>query len=217
MTDPTLQAGRRIHDHAQLIVYRLWHPGHNIDAADTFRTFGPLFRFDPHPGTHPPAEQPDAPPVWYGGEAFETAVREVIDRHRPPRPGRVVQVCVRQRMAALALHAPTDLIDLTDPTTIGAPDGLGDQPDIDYQLTRSWARTLQRDTSADGLRCHSAYHRATDGARAGINLCLWNPARPPTVVSDVNAGSGGAWRRVQGLLTRLGAAPVRVHGCRRCR
>lgn len=216
MTDPHLLASPPVDSHGSLVVYRLWHPGHGVDSPHAFRTFGPLFRFDLHPEARPPDHQPDSPPAWYGGEAFETAVREVLDRDRPGRRGRIVQVCVRQRMAALALHGSTSLIDLTDPTVTGAPDDLGDRPDIDYRDTRRWARALHREVSSDGLRYHSARHRAVDGTRAGINVCLWSPDRPPRVVSDVNAAASGAWRRIQGLLTRIGAAPIRVHGCRRC-
>jgi len=204
-------------DHQRLVVYRLWHPARHTSTADAMRTFGPLFRFDPHPEHDEPIDRDDHPPVWYGGEAFETAVREVLDRAGPTRHPRVVEVCVRQRMAALRLASPTWLVDLTDPTRLGADDDLGDRPDIDYRNTREWARTLHDRADADGLRYHSARHRHPDGSRAGINVVLWNPDRAPQVVSDVAAASGGGWRRLQTILTAAGVAPVKAHGCHRCR
>ena len=202
-----------VDDHGELLVYRLWHPAPHTAGADTMRTFGPLFRFDPHPEQPPASGQPA---VWYGGVAFETAVREVLDRTDDTRPPRVVEVCVRQRMAALRLAVPTRLGDLTDPARIGAADDLGDRSDVDYRSTRSWARALHRHRDLDGLRYHSARHRHPDGSRAGINVVVWNPARRPTVLSDVNATTGGAWRRLLTMLAAVNAAAVKVSTCHRC-
>lgn len=182
------------------------------------RTFGPLFRFDPHPERPVPVDESAHPPVWYGGEAFETAVREVLDRGAIRAP-RIVEVCVRQRVAALRLPQPTELIDLTrDAVELGADDDLGDRTvGLDYGDTRAWARALHGQGDAAGLRYHSARHRAPDGSRVGVNVCLWSSDAAPTVVSDVSAAHGGAWDRLRVALVRVGAAPQLVHGCRRCR
>lgn len=204
-------------DHGELTVYRLWHPADHTPTADALRTFGPLFRFDPHPEHPTPVRRDDHPPVWYGGEALETALREVLDRGGDRAGPRVVEVCARQRMAALRLTAPTELLDLTAPQRLGADEDLGDRPDTDYAITRTWARAIHDQLDVDGLRYHSARHRHPDGRRAGVNICLWSPACRPQVISDVNATRGGAWRRLHTILDAAGAAPVKVHGCHRCK
>lgn len=204
-------------DHGRLTVYRVWHPSPHTPTADALRTHGPVFRFDPHPERGEPVDDAAHPPVWYGGEALETAVRETLDRTRPADHPRVVEVCVRHRLAALALHDPTEIVDLTAHAgALGADDDLGDRAAVDYRATRAWARAIHAQLATDGLRYHSAYHRDADGGRAGVNVCLWNPRRPPEVVSDVAATSPGAWQRLRTMLVRLEAAPVMVHGCRRC-
>jgi hypothetical protein len=205
-------------DHGGLTVYRVWHPSTHFPTADALRTYGPIFRFDPHRERRLPIDDPAHPPVWYGGEAAETAVRETLDRTRPADHPRVVEVCVRHRLAALRLHSPTELVDLTAHAgDLGCDDDLGDRAEVDYRDTRAWARAVHAQLGPDGLRYHSAYHRDADGGRAGVNVCLWNPDRPPGVVSDVAATSPGAWQRLRTMLVRRGAAPQVVHGCRRCR
>lgn len=204
-------------DHGRLIVYRVWHPSWHTPTANALRRYGPIFRFDPHP-EGPPTDDPAHPAVWYGGEALESAMRETLDRVRPADRPRVVEVCVRHRLAALRLHDPTELVDLTAHAgDLGAEDDLGDRPEADYRLTRTWGRAIRTEIACDGLRYHSAYHRDADGGRAGVNVCLWNPRRPPEIVSDVDAASGGAWQRLRTMLVRLEAAPQLVHGCRHCR
>lgn len=76
------------------------------------------------------------PPMWYGGKALETEVRKTLDRTRPADHARVVEVCVRHRLAALALHDPTELVDLIA-HALGADDDLGDRAAADYRATRT--------------------------------------------------------------------------------
>lgn len=196
--------------HDGLIVYRLWHPtGHQPDAVSR-RRWGPLFRFDPHAPGATPAADPGRRGVWYAGEAFETAVREVHDRGLTS-----VEICARERLAALRLEAPARLIDLTDAMVDAGTVGLGDDTHT-YEASQRWARRVYEDPASDGLRYWSARHRAPDGQRAGVNVALWDRAGVPAIVSELPMAHPGAWRRVLVILDRAGLGVVRVERCSRC-
>ncbi len=161
-------------DHGGLALYRLWHPNTLTPTAGHLRTWGPAWRFDPHP--LPVADRPDGPTAWYGAEAFETAVREKYDRFEPGEP-RLVTICSRTRVSLVRLPSPTQLLDLTaHARTVGAPDDLGDDPAADYSDTWGWARALHTNNAFDGLRYWSARHRHPDGTRSGVNVVIWRLA-----------------------------------------
>jgi hypothetical protein len=183
------------------------------------RTYGPLFRFDPHtPPATDPGEDPEGRAVWYGGETFETAVREVLGRTTGHSAAPAIEACRASRLSAVRLATPTSLLDLTvHATRIGADDDIGDRTeDLDYERTRAWARALCAVPDYDGLRYHSARHRDSGGARVGINVALWRRGRPVEVVSDVPLSVPGAWRRVRTVLDRVGVAARLRPRCPRC-
>lgn len=209
-------------DHGGLLAYRLWHPTNRAPNVSQLRTWGPLFRFDPHTSSAAaPGEDPAGRGVWYAGEMFETAVREVFDRHRRPAAGHTPQVgvCVFTRATAVRLPEPCELLDLTVAAgSIGAPLDIGDNLDTDYTVTRAWARAIHDDLAPAGLRYYSARHRDVDGGRVGINLARWKVLDVPAVevVSDVGITQAGAWRRLMTILDRVGVALERLEGCHRC-
>jgi hypothetical protein len=198
-------------DHGGLLLHRLWHPSAHTTAAATFRPVGLFFRFDPHL----PRDDAAARQVWYGGEAFETAVRERFDRDRANATPRVA-VCSQNRMATVRLAAPTRLVDLTVAAhALGADDDLGDRRDVDYADTQAWARAIFEDPAPDGVRYFSARHRDVDRARVGVNVALWGGGRP-TVVADEAMAHPGVWRRLLTILDRVGVGVERRTWCSRC-
>lgn len=207
-------------DHGGLTLYRLWHPNSLTPRANSLRTWGPAFRFDPHP--LPCADHPDGPTVWYGAEALETAIRERFDRFedRGDHRARLVTICRRSRASVVRLPAPTRLLDLTSHAAeLGAPDDLGDAADTDYAVSWAWSRALHANEDYDGLRYWSARHRHPDSTRAGVNVALWRlPAGPLDIVSDVPFSNPGLFNRTAALLDQphVNIGVVEVDSCAEC-
>lgn len=202
-----------IDDHGNLTVFRVWHPTTHAPAPTDVRSWGPLYRFDPHtPPSTDPGQDPGGRVAWYAGEAFDTALLERFNRGQS-----AVEVCARHFAAAVVLPASTPLLDLTVRSAeIGAPYDLGDRADNDYDDTRVWARAVyDSDIPAAGLRYFSARHRDADGARYGVNVVLWR-ALEDAEVSQAPLASGGGWRRTVAALDRAGVAADRVERCGDC-
>jgi hypothetical protein len=214
---PAHVPGAPTDDHGGLALYRLWHPNSLTPTAIHLRTWGPSWRFDPHP--LPCTDRADGPAAWYGGESFETAVREKYDRFVPGEI-RLVSICRRTRVSVVRLPSPTRLLDLpAQAATIGAPGDLGDDPTADYTDTWEWARALHANHDYDGLRYWSARHRHPDGSRAGVNVVLWRlPAGPLEVVADEPFSNPGVEARVVTMLSQphIDIATVLVDSCAGC-
>lgn len=194
---------------------RVYHrdPGHASDGTIP-RSWGPIARFDPHPGGFAgPREHPHGPTTHYSGDTFTGALAEAF-RGAPVWP-----VCPAWR-AALLLAPSEPLQDLRSEgaVALGAPADLGHGVDYPRACTQAWARAILTDQpsgSIAGARYHSA--RYTDGE----NVVLWN--RQPRAVTtafgteDVALQDEATWPRVLVAALRLGAAvePVTVTDCGR--
>ncbi len=57
----------------------MYHRSPYLPDAATGRTFGPLYRFDPHqPGSHGPVDDPDGRSMLYVGADLATSASEVF-------------------------------------------------------------------------------------------------------------------------------------------
>lgn len=203
---------------APLPLWRVWHPSLHVTAPDQPSTHGPKARFDPHP-PGPATVHPDGPAVWYGSIDLPTAICET--HARGPT---VVDLCRHTVASLVTVDVPVRLYDLTDGQTcdqLGIDRQAGDRVDVDYADTQAWARHLHG--HADGIRYHSARHRApTTGARPahrgrlGINIALF--ARPQLAAAPVThrLADDLLFPHVMAALDQADVAVTVVNTCNRC-
>lgn len=211
------RARTTLHIDEPLPLWRVWHPGVHVTAADQPSNHGPKARFDPHP-SGPVAVHPDGPWVWYGSVDLHTAVCET--HARGPA---VVDLCRHTVASLVTVAPPLRLYDLSDTDVcrqLGADVRAGDRTDIDYADTQQWARHLH--VHADGLRYPSARHRQTTASRPqapgrlGHNVALFD--RPATSVPAVTHRLAGdvLFPHVLAALDQAGVAVQVVDTCNRC-
>lgn len=194
--------------------FRLWHPSDHTKSGSDRRTYGPLYRFDPHvPATPPnPGDSPDGRSVLYMGEELATAVCETLARGEP-----AVEICPAWQVSILALEAPTELVDLcSEAGELGAPEDLGDADVADYSETQEWARAIHEDVHPGGLRYHSCRHRDSSGNRSGVNVVMWEESPTPTLIKEERLHAEGVWKRVIIALDRAGVGAEKTDKCQRC-
>lgn len=206
-------------DAAGLTLMRAWHPSAHQPSGITMRTFGPLFRFDPHaPDADglPADHGPDGPTVWYGSLLVDTAVCETLARGAP-----VVDICAQLRLSVVTIPPsdPLPTVDLTDAGllgSIGAPDRVGDDADVDYVDTQSWGRWLAAIDGVHAARYWSARHRAADGGRHGINTVIWRAPDGWAEHDRHRVVDDAVWPYVTVALDHANVAWQRTHNCPAC-
>lgn len=198
----------------QLSLWRVWHPDRHIGRPTDFRSYGPLFRFDPHAPGAPREHGPRGPFVWYGAFLFDTSVCE-----RFARGAEVVDICPQMRATFVAVADVAAVFDLTDTDaceSLSASAAVGDTFFSSYDLTQDWTRHLHRAARVHGLRYWSARHRTKNGDRYGINTVLWRkraigrPRHQHRLIDDA------LWPHVIVALDAAGVAVNRVASCAVC-
>src|SRR5699024_10052267 len=148
---------------------RVYKHGAHSPTGITHRTYGPLYRFDPHtPPVGHPALCPDGRSVLYVADDLATSLAEVF--------GDVgdASICRHYRVAIIEPKAPLTLLDLHRKGTamqIGALPMLN-VGDIPRDKTQAWARAIYEDQplaprTVRGIRYTAAH-------TAGAALALWN-------------------------------------------
>lgn len=180
---------------------RVYHQGAHNQNGHTPRTFGPLYRFDPHrPGTAGvPHRDPDGRSVLYLGSDLATSLCEVFGEAEH------AALCPRWRAAALEPSTRLRLFDLRAPGSamaIGALPALADAA-LPRALTQEWARAIYEDQPASykvtGIRYRSAYN-------GGISLVLWDSANDATTVHETGGKLADVALADPTMLTRVRAA-----------
>jgi hypothetical protein len=127
--------------------------GAHVLAWNTFRHFGPVLRFDPHPP--PRSDYPDKA-VWYGASTPETALAEAfqVDRTIDRRKG-------RPYLTGLSFARVLSVLDLAvdSPgawaTRAGGAFAISTAP---HTVTQRWARTIvDAFPDLDGVRYNSRF------------------------------------------------------------
>lgn len=187
---------------------RVYHRDHrHTPDGTTPRSWGPVGRFDPHPGEPgDPREHPHGPTVHYSADTLRVALAEAF------RGAPMWSVCPVWRAALLV--ATGEALQALGPHgagALGAPADLGHRPDYTRASTQAWTRAILDDLPSGpvaGARYHSARHPD------GENVVLWN-RRPAPVVSalgaeDVALHDEAAWPRVLVAASGLGASVERI-------
>jgi len=180
---------------------RIYHRSARTSRAETFRSFGPLMRFDHH--TPPPgasAEDPGRRSVLYLAENLTAAACEVFGE------AGVAALCPQWRVGIIEPVRPLRLLDLEPEGTamrIGALPALAQGRCV----PRAWARAIAEDRPAgdevSGIRYRTAYS-------AGIALALWDcDDAVRTVGPDIPADLPLIDPRILARL-RVGLAPLHL-------
>jgi hypothetical protein len=161
----------------------VYHYGSHNRQGHSARTWGPLYRFDPHRRDSAGNAQadPDGRSVVYVAGDLATGLCEVFGESG------VAQVCPRYRVAIVEPTTPTVLFDLCTPgaaMAIGALPALADGNEA-RELTQQWAQAIYEDQPAhrrvDGIKYRSAYN-------GGVSLALWDSdERVRTLIRRGNA------------------------------
>lgn len=203
-----LRAGRTATGRPPAQWVRVYHrdPRRTPDGTAP-RSWGPVGRFDPHPGgPDGPREHPHGPTVHYSGDTLSVALAEAF------RGAPVWSVCPAWR-AALLVGTSEALQDLGPggAVALGAPADLGHRADYTRASTQTWARAILADLpsgAVTGARYHSARHPG------GENVVLWNgrPAALTTALGteDVALHDEAVWPRALVAAHRLGASVERI-------
>lgn len=172
---------------------RIYHRDERTAHACQRRTYPALTgRFDHHDVGQ---LVEDNRSVFYIATSLTTAICEAVAAAAKVVPGggrRIVSVCPNRRFAYLSPTAPVLLQDLLAPSEValGCPTDLGDG---DYSVadTQAWGRAFHADRPADpevgGVRYWSARHRDAAGARAGVNLVVWEQAAALRLIDEDKA------------------------------
>lgn len=195
-----------------LSLWRVWHPTGPTPAATALRSFGPLFRFDPHPSGLPREHGPRGPLAWYGALLFDTSLYE-----RFARGAEVVDICPQMRATLVAVADRAAVLDLTDPAqcrTLAASPRLGDTVLSSYALTQEWARYLYPTPGVHGLRYWSARHRLR--GRYGVNTVFWRKKALGRARHQHRLIDDAVWPHVVVALDHAGVAVNRVSSCAAC-
>lgn len=148
--------------------YRVYHRTVHVPDGVTFRTFGPLNRFDHHtPPITAKAIDPEGRSVSYFGVDLATAACEVFGQ------AGVAPVCPGFRVALVRPAREIVTYDLARPNAamaIGAVPALASGNE-DRELTQQWAQAIYEDqpaaTKVDGIRYRTAY-------RGDYSIALWD-------------------------------------------
>lgn len=147
---------------------RIYHRSSRTPRAETFRSFGPLARFDHHtPDPDSPGDDPGGRAVLYIAENLTAAACEVFGQ------AGVAALCPQWRVGIVAPDRALRVLDLVREGAamrIGALPALA-QGDVPRALSQQWARAIAEDRPAGdevtGIRYRTAY-------AAGIALALWD-------------------------------------------
>lgn len=148
--------------------YRVYHRTAHVPDGVTFRTFGPLNRFDHHtPPITAKALDPDGRSVIYFGVDLATAACEVFGE------ALTAHVCSNFRVT---LVRPVREIVTYDLDQANAAMAIGAVPALasgneDRELTQQWAQAIYEDqpaaTKVEGIRYRTAY-------RGDYSIALWD-------------------------------------------
>ncbi|WP_418345857.1 RES family NAD+ phosphorylase [Rhodococcus pyridinivorans] len=163
---------------AQRPWFRVYHQASHTPDGVTFRSYGPLHRFDHHtPPFRAPALDPAGRSVLYVGEDLATAACEVFGQ------AGVAPLCSRRRISQVV---PTREVQTYAMDTPGAAMALGALPaladaDLPRERTQEWARAIYEDQPArekiEGIRYRTAYY-------GGTSLVLWDCPDAVAVARD---------------------------------
>ncbi|MFE4500004.1 RES family NAD+ phosphorylase [Rhodococcus sp. NPDC056743] len=145
---------------------RIYHRGAHAPDGATFRSFGPLSRFDHHT-PNPAALDPDGRSVLYVADNLATAASEVFGE------AGVAQVCPNYRVSILEPTVTLTMLDLVGPgsaMTINALPALA-QGAVPRESTQEWARAIFEDQPA-GDSVSGIHYRTAYGD--GEALALWD-------------------------------------------
>ncbi|OYD70193.1 RES family NAD+ phosphorylase [Rhodococcus sp. OK302] len=145
---------------------RVYHRSSHTPDGATFRSFGPVSRFDHHT-PNPPALDPDGRAVLYVADNLATAASEVFGE------AGVAQICPNYRVSIVEPATSLDMLDLAGPGSamaIGALPALaqGAEP---RASTQEWARAIFEDRPA-GDSVSGIHYRTAYGD--GDALALWD-------------------------------------------
>lgn len=155
----------------------MYHRGEHAPDGVTFRSYGPLYRFDHHHAAVEACVDESGREILYVGGDLATSACEVFGE------AGVAAICPNYRVSIVAPTRTVSLFDLTEPgaaMTIGALPSLavGDET---RELTQQWARAIYEDKPAGraifGVRYVSAYN-------GGFSLALWDCADRVEIVRD---------------------------------
>lgn len=156
---------------------RVYHRGPHTPDGVTFRSFGPLHRFDHHHAAASPRADESGREILYVGEDLVTSACEAFGE------AGVAAICPNYRVSIVAPTRTVSMFDLTAPgaaMTIGALPSLAAGNET-RTLTQQWARAIYEDKPAGrsiyGVRYLSAYN-------SGYALALWDCADRVQIVSD---------------------------------
>ncbi len=156
---------------------RVYHRGVHTPDGVSFRSYGPLYRFDHHHAATPPREDEAGREILYVGEDLATSACEVFGE------AGVATICPNYRVSIVA---PTGTVSVFDLAERGAAMAIGALPSLAVgnetrALTQLWARAIYEDKPAGraiyGVRYLSAYN-------GGFSLALWDCADRVEIVRD---------------------------------
>lgn len=153
---------------------RIYHRDQRTPVATHRRIWGPLYRFDHHEPSNPPAEDSSGRSVLYLALALQTSGAEVFGDIG------VARICPSFRAAWLVPRNAASLQDLrgTGAMLIGATPSIG-SAEVTRELTQEWARAIYEDRPAGSSVCGVRYAGAHE---EGDCLCIWDTSPPVDVV-----------------------------------